>query len=96
MNTHTPGPWTRAQYGNLDRWAVMASGQTIAELDSELSNFLRNDHETRDANARLMAAAPELLTALESLLTAATGELPETWVCFEMARDAIAKATGKP
>ena len=53
-----------------------------------------NDHDTAEANARLIAAAPELLDALNGLLT-----LHENvdFTCdgdWNAARAAVAKATG--
>ena len=45
-----------------------------------------------EANARLMAAAPELLDALRNLLDAPAGSWP--FVLKQDARAAIAKATG--
>ena len=51
---HTPGPWCHGKLGNdADQWAIYdESGRTIG-----LSYH-------GEANARLMAAAPELLEAL--------------------------------
>lgn len=43
-------------------------------------------------NARLIAAAPELLEALQFLMSAPHGEQLD--LAFEQAQDAIAKATG--
>lgn len=48
----------------------------------------------RDANARLIAAAPELLQALQDLLVLAENGV-ESWRSeWDQARAAIAKATG--
>ena len=65
---HTPGPWTiRESVTKPERdFAIMAHGGIIAEA------FERGGrrHETRievEANAKLIAAAPELLSALERL-----------------------------
>lgn len=46
-----------------------------------------------NANARLIAAAPDLLAALQWVMSA-TGE--QLTSAFEAAQDAIAKATGEP
>lgn len=58
MSTHTPGPWTaepkakRGAWikGSTGEWSALACGDTDASAN---------------ANARLIAAAPELLAALE-------------------------------
>ena len=54
--------------------------------------------ECQEANAKLMAAAPELLAALQSLVELLADDeshmLPEEHVMIGNAREAIAKATG--
>lgn len=63
MNTkHTPGPWTMAApKGNLTAWAIESAMQhPVAWVAQTLA-----DNRIDDANARLIAAAPELLAALE-------------------------------
>ena len=65
MSKHTKGPWTATKHDQ--HWVrvnvtIKASGNTwVAFMPDE-------DKEERMANARLMAAAPDLLDALESLL----------------------------
>jgi hypothetical protein len=69
--THTPGPWTYAYgqvyAGNPEDIDGVNGGISIGHAD-------RNEERTRpterDANARLMAAAPELLDALHVALDA--------------------------
>jgi hypothetical protein len=66
--------------------------------------YLPNGAEVQDANGRLIAAAPELLEALQDMLAVhgvrwehARGDssIPTSWVeLSEKARAAIAKATG--
>ena len=51
--THTPGPWTVSP--DRDLWGVF----TIAEVEAE-------EGDNDQANARLIAAAPALLAALEA------------------------------
>jgi len=60
-SNHTPGPWSYREGGLC--WYVEPSSnskQCLAEVYSKLNS--RNENE---ANARLIAAAPELLEALE-------------------------------
>lgn len=92
MTQHTPGPWNCAQ-----ATAVYANGRWIADT-SQPGAFT----EEQAANARLIAAAPELLTALVKVI----GHAGDIYVDSDgyahidlandliiAARDAIAKAT---
>lgn len=89
MNTqHTPGPWVAVARTNayIDIEAPEQQGYSAKKV---ASTSLTN-HE---ANARLIAAAPELLKAIEGLLNA----LPSatTHPAIKAARAAISKATGE-
>lgn len=90
MSAHTKGPWTRDW-----KFILAADRRIIAE-----AFLLPEPVLPQEANARLIAAAPELLAALESIATKAE-ELAEDrhrsdrgfWIaCAEEARAAIAKA----
>lgn len=84
MSKHTPGPWeTRA--GGRDA-VFTAAGSRIALVMPRFEDEHRESAEDF-ANARLIAAAPDLLAALEELMYART-EKAEA-----MANAAIAKAT---
>lgn len=66
VSKYTPGPWSfhRAPYpvdGEFD-CAIRAGGQMIAETFGRSGETSRHDSE---ANARLIAAAPEMLEALK-------------------------------
>lgn len=61
---HTPGPWAywaqgKQPHGQPASFAVSSEHWRIADC--------RNLHEQGEANARLIAAAPDLLEALENL-----------------------------
>jgi hypothetical protein len=82
--THTPGPWAVSKpSGNyIDAPAVRGS---IAALTFSAT----------PADARLIAAAPDLLTALEDLVKSNFGQPRSVTVpALDNARAAIAKATG--
>lgn len=81
--THTPGPWTVDDTEYID---IVAPAGRIAMLDSDLLT----DH--CEANARLIAAAPDLLAALQEMLKYAEGFEDADHVID--ARAAIARATG--
>jgi hypothetical protein len=53
----TPGPWSFTKHGDTKGWTV-SKGNSIASVRPQ-----RGDGEA-EANARLIAAAPELLAAL--------------------------------
>jgi hypothetical protein len=90
---HTPAPWQLQTVSTCNdnpcRWEIIGSGGVIAET---------NDN-TSDANARLIAAAPDLLSALEFLLAdyiAINGEkLTGSSVPADKAREALRKAKGE-
>lgn len=85
---HTPGPWVAGCEDDPGSGDVyMEDGSLIAEA------FINGDVKTRMANARLIAAAPDLLETLQSFpgfTNDATSGDP--WV--EKMRTAISKATG--
>jgi hypothetical protein len=98
LTAHTPGPW-RTQ-GWVPTWAYIpvkdASHNLVASLyPYELRNYTR---EQVEANARLIAAAPDMLDVLDRFSKfpfahqgIAEGPLA---VMIKQARAAIAKATG--
>lgn len=86
---HTPGPWRRSHESIDPEWDIV-----IAQHGVIVANV--NACGQREANARLIAAAPELLEALEVCADALN---PEN--CYDIpkaadkARAAIAKARGQ-
>ena len=88
MNTHTPGPWHVARQNpspTTGEW--MIAGSKPGYL-AEVRDCGSGDVE---ANAKLIAAAPELLAALVAILKKSE-TIP---VIRYIAEDAIAKATGE-
>lgn len=95
MSKHTPGPWTA--FDNDDD-GIRVIGVTSRKSDvahcrrgNEYPLDSRRRHEEDFANARLMAAAPDLLAALKAVV-AFTGAHGGPYV---KARAAIVKAEGK-
>ena len=93
--THTPGPWEAV--GSRIRTAGTGSFRRIATMEGGAFNV----NVTDEANARLIAAAPDLLAALEAIeahLTLHPGSSvanrAEARQVCEQARAAIAKARG--
>lgn len=64
MNTkHTEGPWQIGnKNGNLINYIFSEDGEHIAEV-----SFLTVNPKRREANAKLIAAAPDLLSALKAI-----------------------------
>ena len=93
---HTPGPWFT--HGKLRRCILTTldprHSRQVAEL-SDLPSDEMTDSEI-EANARLIAAAPELLDALQALVSVCENEgFPYLGNILPMARAAIDKATGE-
>ena len=106
-NEHTPGPWSKAEKLNGLWWHISseytvggkhtASGrQAIACVHGESKKGSLAYAEMFEANARLIAAAPELLEALliaRDHIDMAELEISH-WKDAAKIRAAIAKATG--
>ncbi len=82
---HTPGPW-RDVDGRIFSDGYLISGAPIATVHK------RKASGQYEANARLIAAAPELLEALRGLVSIYSTDSTEAEVID--ARAAIAKAEG--
>lgn len=95
MSAHTPGPWKRGHMMDAERAWVGPEYDVppVAHID-------RNERDEWEANARLIAAAPELLEAAchfirwaDEPAESALGMVREQeWLA--KARAAIARATG--
>jgi hypothetical protein len=91
VNKHTPGPWEANKYGSR------AAHWQVDKTDSERVIASMTRGEDAEANARLIAAAPELLEALEGILFELGlngGATPPDSDPCKLARAAIAKAKG--
>jgi hypothetical protein len=111
MSTHTPGPWfAQRAIGTDDMdcgWHIEPEmvdykyrGMVASVGDAEHIGGIT--HDERDANARLIAAAPDLLDALTRLVDRALAYLDGyvmsgqiTRADVEIARAACAKAKGE-
>ena len=88
MSAHTPGPWEVRQhsYGDhRDADGIFPVGQILNIVPCVYGRTL----EQCDANARLIAAAPELLAALSRVVAVMDGSQMR---CIAAARAALAKA----
>lgn len=86
MSAHTPGPWELRQ-SSRDYWFIDhkqgGEGYTLTKLEDW----------TSEADARLIAAAPDLLDALRDLV-AVTEQTYDNRHELAAALDAIERATG--
>ena len=95
---HTPGPWAALvdeQVPERGACYIHAAGQYGDEVIAEAYRVDADEGgiEQREANARLIAAAPELLRVAE-LLVEWLDEEPGAHALCDTARAAIAKAGG--
>lgn len=93
---HTPGPWRVCEENES---ATTVIGGRWCDRIAEVFHWDGSSREESDANALLVAAAPELLSALQIMLHEFV-ELPEMAhteraQAAKLARQAIAKAQGK-
>ena len=89
MGKHTTGPWNVGTGENSD--SVMAKGYFIATCHDAAG--YDSDDRTIEYNAKLIAAAPDLLEALQSALQTAKFEKHAARPWHHEARAAIKKAT---
>jgi len=101
MSTHTPGPWT-CHSGMVWKDGPNVFPKGSGEDGIPIAMMCREPNNgtlpvERDANASLIAAAPELLEALNDLVQAHDVRMGPSAVKLRIdrARDAIAKVEGK-
>lgn len=104
--SHTPGPWSAGFLGNDwdDEMCIVAYGQGgICYLSNSVHGLSHGDRprtlEDQEANARLIAAAPDLLSACQAFLNLFCNSdmrpEDECHVIAAQCHDAINKATGE-
>lgn len=97
MSEHTPGPWEAhcflvvAQKSKGCSKSVAYAGREICHTGEG-----RGPSEESEANARLIAASPDLLAACEAFIEAwdKSHQLEKTDVAMRLARAAITRAKG--
>lgn len=91
MTKHTPGPWHHVMDGFRITIGNKKTGRTTTPHNYMVAEIPDNSF-IAEANARLIAAAPELLEALEDILSSGIGLSNRLDL---KARAAIAKAKGE-
>ncbi|MDT4853095.1 hypothetical protein FQZ97_873490 [compost metagenome] len=89
MSRHTPGPWRYQGPDDFMDFNILHNGDSLA-VAAVVSN-MRNLEEIA-ANARLVAAAPDLLAALQLTSKALTAALTGGEVSAAQAGNALVKA----
>ena len=87
MNGHTPGPW-RTSWSYAGCWLVYCSDDPKASSHTHFS-------PEREADARLIAAAPDLLEALQIAVRQNDHDMVMTGEELRQCYAAIAAATGE-
>ncbi|EPM0008984.1 hypothetical protein N1H70_000057 [Pseudomonas aeruginosa] len=107
MRKHTPGPWEIERYSD-GLIQIVGNIHAVSEHEEHVTTVVEEVTRGDEANARLIAAAPDLLVSLENLM--AVYSQPEDRICCNgvdcgcmgattyqqaehYARAAIAKAT---
>ena len=94
---HTPGPWIRDVHSGIDCDVRAANGRKVALCwglaSNHATNYKPQYRAECAANARLIAAAPELLEALQELVEDVRYGDPVDVAILGKATAVIAKAT---
>ena len=92
MSKHTPGPW-KANFAISGSVYIFGGDRNFASVFDEWQ-----DEANQEANASLIAAAPDLLAALQAIVKSLVDQDDEGMIEHAQqmidARAAIAKATG--
>ena len=88
MSAHTTGPWNIRDDEEDGVVSIVGSSQIV------IARVRTATVEPGDENARLIAAAPDLLEALQLLLIVV--DAPDDDPDIVRAKNAVAKATGEP
>lgn len=92
MAEHTPGPWTN--HGRIPQPGLPHSSVAAKTLIARVYSEAYGDTEQETANARLVAAAPDLLDAARAALDDLISDGHAHYRVAETLRAAIEKATG--
>jgi len=100
MSKYTPGPWRYSTAPQPNGCPIIGAGPLMVAMLAHTVNEPAQ-RETDHANARLIAAAPDLLESLQQLVAESVNPHDGSeyedgeWIALDKARAAIAKATGE-
>lgn len=89
----TPGPWTVHKSRTTDDVGIIGGGGCLAECFSEIRRKNENAVREQEANAHLIAAAPDLYAALDAIIDGRMWSMSDNK--FGAAKAALAKARGQ-
>lgn len=98
MSKHTAGPWKLLKpEGARHSWGILPSPESSGNIPWIADVVLLSEarREEQEANANLIASAPELLESAKGLLAYLKDADSHTYNHAQCLRDAIAKAEGK-
>ncbi|WAX22818.1 hypothetical protein MAJJADAN_00056 [Pseudomonas phage Amjad_SA] len=99
MSGHSVGPWKVIEANAPGVLYIQGPSQTLTIITTAIDLDF-SDYVTRTADANLIAAAPELLEALEGFMdligASASRPSPDVQCRIDKSRAAIAKAKGQP
>lgn len=96
MTTHTPGPWAVREHwadeGSFEVYPTRGGDPDFGKWSAlaEIPEYGPDDAPEAEANAHLIAAAPDLLRTLQDI----AAYYPNSWAA-DRANEVIAKATGE-
>lgn len=91
MSKHTPGPWRSCERGDYSDYHGASVVIVSPVADMRVAVVHHHGTSEADANASLIAAAPELLAALKEVVRISN----RNHAAWDKARAAIAKAEGR-
>jgi len=101
MTEHTPGPWTIVEYGDDEAPNLVIHKDSVTRVCFMATPGSHGDPARIEADARMIAAAPEMLAALKAAIALADknmgngGRTPECQAVYDQCVAAITKAEGK-
>ena len=95
MGKHTAGPWGVGTMTETGLPGIMVEDGPVVAKITKWTSVATSDPDVIQANASLIAAAPELLEALEAIMSSVDAKKVRLDVYeLELAERAIAKANG--
>jgi len=97
MSKHTPGPWLIAENGKTFVYALGTNQTNVFWCDVQSAGSEKASDQEKQANAALIAAAPDLLEALIGALDhwPVPSSICKDRPAYEAACAAVLKATGE-